>query len=330
MRSAKELLIATRPYAHEQPWRSWWYLASTLAVYIVLCSLAASSLILPARISASFLAGLTLVRLFILFHDQQHGTIFRGSRLARGVMWVFGLLTLNPPSVWKSSHDHHHRNNSRDLSPNIGSFPLMTVEGYANASTLTRLAYRFSRHPLTMLMGYVTVFALGMCGMRLLANPRRHYDAALSLISHFGIVWLLSDDLLRMLLVWVLPFFIASGLGAYLFFVQHNCPGIRLKLEGQWNYVFSALKSSSYCQMSPLMHWFTGNIGYHHVHHLNAKIPFYRLPEAMGAIEELQCPPTTSFALSEVLACLRMKLWDPETGELVYWEPMRLRKAVAA
>ncbi len=319
MRTPKELLQATRPYAQEQRWRSWWHLWSTLAVLFVL--LPATTLDFPwyVRLLCSVGGGLTLVRLFIIFHDQQHGSILRNSRLADWMMLAFGLLTLNPTSVWRRSHDHHHRHNSKDLSPNIGSFPLMTVAGYRRATFWQRMGYRFSRHPLTIALGYFTVFGGSMCILPLMRNPRRHFDAALSIVCHFGLAALLFRELDDFVLAWLLPFIIGSGLGAYLFFVQHNFPGVRLQLEGQWNYVFSAMHSSSYTAMGPVMSWFTGNIGYHHVHHLNAKIPFYRLPEAMAGIPELQSPTTTSLHPRDVLACLRLKLWDEDSETLVNW-----------
>lgn len=282
-------------------------------------TIARSDFLLWTRISASFLAGLTLVRLFILFHDQQHGTIFRRSAIGSWVMQAIGLLMLNPPSVWKASHDQHHRHNSGEFTPNVGSFPLMTIEDYAKSTRLIRFSYWISRHPLTIALGYITVFMIWMCGSRLLVNPLRHFDAAVSLVLHFGLAWWMFNDVSSLFLGWIFPFFIASGLGTYLFFVQHNFPGVQLQVGDQWNYVFSALHSSSYLRMGRVMNWFTGNIGYHHVHHLNAKIPFYRLPEAMAGIEELQCPRTTTLALSDVIACLRLKLWDPINQKLVFW-----------
>jgi omega-6 fatty acid desaturase (delta-12 desaturase) len=115
----------------------------------------------------------------------------------------------------------------------------------------------------------------------------------------------------------VIPFTIASAMGAYLFYAQHNFPGVQFRSREEWNYVFAALQSSSYIRMSRLMSWFTGNIGYHHVHHLNALIPFYRLPEAMAALEELQTPLTTSLRPRDVFNCLRLKLWETDTDTLV-------------
>jgi omega-6 fatty acid desaturase (delta-12 desaturase) len=120
-------------------------------------------------------------------------------------------------------------------------------------------------------------------------------------------------------------FFCAQGfpaalslcLGAYLFYAQHNFPAAQLKDRRQWDYHFAAMKSSSMFDMSAPLHWFTGNIGYHHIHHLNHRIPFYRLPEAMKALPELQSPGRTSWAIRDVVGCLRVALWDPEQQKLV-------------
>jgi hypothetical protein len=108
-----------------------------------------------------------------------------------------------------------------------------------------------------------------------------------------------------------------------LFYAQHNFPGARFPNRAGWDYVAAALDSSSYLRMNPVMHWLTGNIGYHHVHHLNARIPFYRLPEAMAGIEELQSPGTTSLHPCDIYRCLRLKLWDPERERLVSFQEHR-------
>jgi omega-6 fatty acid desaturase (delta-12 desaturase) len=102
-----------------------------------------------------------------------------------------------------------------------------------------------------------------------------------------------------------------------LFYAQHNFPGIDVQPRQSWSYVAAALGSSSYMRMGRLMKFVTGNIGFHHVHHLNPSIPFYRLPAAMHAIPELQTPHTTSLSLRDVRACLSLKLWDPQRSVMV-------------
>src|SRR5262249_36067991 len=114
MRTKSELVRATKPYAREQRWRSWWHLGSTLAVLGgLLAAVCVTELPLWVRVPCSVLTGLVLVRLFIIYHDYQHGTILRGSLLAGGLMRLYGLVTLNPPSIWNRSHNHHHKNNAK-------------------------------------------------------------------------------------------------------------------------------------------------------------------------------------------------------------------------
>ena len=315
---AKELLLASKRFAHEQRWRSWWHLGSTLVVFAALIAVTATTWALPLRVLSSVVAGLVLVRIFILYHDFQHGSILARSPLATAMMWLYGLLALNPPSIWKRSHDHHHRNNSKMFGASIGSYPVMTTEAYAQASRWQRFAYAASRHPITIGAGYFTIFMYGMCLRPFLLNPLRHFDALLSLVVHLGLVAYLATigpDIA--LLSVVLPTAIAATLGAYLFYAQHNYPTVKIRDRSQWSYVDAALNASSYIVMSPWMHWFTGNIGYHHVHHLNARIPFYRLPEAMAALPSLQSPGITTLLPSDIWACFRLKLWDRRQDRLI-------------
>ena len=225
---------------------------------------------------------------------------------------------------WRRSHDHHHRNTGRTYGASIGSYAIMTCAAYAGASRGARFAYAASRHPLTIACAYVTVFAYGMCLRSWLVDRSRHRDSAVSLVLHTALLVSLAwiDPALMLFLV-VLPMTIACALGGYLFYAQHNFPAARIYAREEWDYVDAAVHSSSYIRMGSIMHWFTGNIGYHHVHHLNARIPFYRLPEAMAGIEELQRPGETTLRPRDVLACLRLKLWDVEQGQLVGFMPAR-------
>ncbi len=319
MRTSRQLLLDSRAFAKEHRLTSWWVLLSTLVAFIAAEVIAASDLSLWARIPASIIAGLLIVRLFILYHDYEHGTILKKSRFAWAFMKLYGLLTLNPPSIWKRSHDHHHKHNAKLFGASIGSFPVMTVEAYMKATPWQRFAYAMTRHPITLALGYLTVFLYGMCIRSLMVNPRMHWDSAVSFVLHVGLsvalIWFGGWDIY--LLCMLLPVMLAAAMGAYLFYAQHNFPGVRLRVSAEWDYVGAALEASSYCHMSPVMAWFTGNIGYHHVHHLNHHIPFYRLPEAMAAFEELQTPKRTTLLPWDIYRCLRLKLWDMESESLV-------------
>jgi omega-6 fatty acid desaturase (delta-12 desaturase) len=270
------------------------------------------------RIVCSIVAGLISVRLFIIYHDFQHWAILKKAPLAKVLMSIFGAWILTPPSIWRRSHNYHHKHNAKIYGASIGSYPVMTVQDYAKATPKDRKRYLRARSTLTILLGYYSMFLKGMCYRSLKVNPRMHWDSAAILVFHVAsIVGFAFAGWDILLLTLMLPLFIVHAMGAYLFYAQHNYPDVQLRSRQSWAFVFAATHSSSYMKMSKVMHWFTGNIGYHHVHHLNARIPFYRLPEAMAAIPELQNPGTTSWKLRDIGACLKLKLWDTETNRMV-------------
>lgn len=320
-RERKELLIASREFASEKRRVSWWCLWSTLLVYAVLVAAAVSELPWLVRITCSLASACLHVRLFVIYHDFQHGAILRNSKLAKILMTIYGLITLNPPSVWSRSHDHHHAHNSRSYGVNIGSYPLLTTTAYSELSSMEKFTYGFARHPLTMALGYFTVFLWGMTIRPFLQNPVRHWDALAAVVVHVSLLsWMAFHGLDVMLLGLGVPLLIASCVGAYLFYAQHNFPAAKLRRGSEWSHVDAALTSSSFIPMGTVMTWMTGNIGYHHVHHLNARIPFYRLPEAMNALVELQSPGTTTLSWPDIRACLRLKLWDVGSNKLVGYD----------
>ncbi len=319
MRNPKELLVASKAFTSETKWISWWHLLTAMACYAISLVIASSDFFpMFVRIVSSCVSGLVIVRLFIIYHDYNHGAILRKSWIAASILKLYGLLVLSPSSVWSHSHDHHHKHNSRSSGSNTGSYPLMTRDEYRNADRWKRFGYAVSRHPITVFSGYLTVFLYGMAIRSFFLHPKKHFDAGVAVVLHVALLtfcWMQGWDIL--LLGMLIPLTIACGLGAYLFYAQHNFPTCQLHRREDWHYVVAALKSSSYIRMSNLMHWFTGNVGYHHVHHLNAKIPFYRLPEAMAAMEELQTPGTTSLHPRDILACFRLKVWDTDRGHFI-------------
>ena len=234
-------------------------------------------------------------------------------------MTVFGIYILAPPSIWKRSHDYHHKHNSKLFSASIGSFPIMTKEKFMNASKSERVGYLAIRHPLTILSAYLSMFIVGMCLGSFLSSYKKHFDSAISLVIHFAIAFLLFwfGGVQTLLLSLVIPLSIAFAIGAYLFYAQHNFPGVRFRENIEWSYEHAALESSSFMKMSPIMHWFTGNIGYHHIHHMNARIPFYRLPEVMNKIPELQTAKTTSWHPRDIIGCFKLKVWDAKINKMI-------------
>lgn len=327
-RTGRELLIASRKYAIEDRATSWWHLWTTLVTMIALVVIASANLPWFVCLTASVFAGLVMVRMFIVYHDYMHGAILRGSLLAKCLMHGYGLLILSPPNMWKHSHDDHHKNNCKSFGAELGAFPIMTTQAYAEATGWQRLGYRIVRNPIIIVFGYLTSFLWSTTLVHFLKNPARNYSAGLSILLHVGVAVLVGFYSVQALLLGlVLPMFIGSAIGTYLFYAQHNFPGMKRKESPEWDYVYAAICSSSYMKMSRIMHWFTGNIGYHHVHHLNAKIPFYRLPEAMAGLKELQSPTATSLSPIDIFRCLRLKLWDPKQERLLtFREASRLSR----
>ena len=317
------LVAVTRPFAVEDKKRSWFHIVETFSVLSAVIAAAAMAPWWPVRLAASVVAGLVIVRAFILAHDFHHGAILRKNRLAEAIFFVYGLLVLTPPRIWRESHNYHHANTAKIVGAQIGSFPVMTVEMWKRAPKNKRLLYAVARHPLTMAAGYITIFLLGMCLGSFLKKPRQYWDSALAIVLHLAIVgtvtWLFGFQMT--LFTVILPLVVACASGSYLFYAQHNFPDIDIQPRQTWSFQKAALESSSYMKTGPIMGWFTGHIGLHHIHHLNAAIPFYRLHETMAAIPELQLEPQTSLAPSDILACLRLKLWDPVAHEMVPFPP---------
>lgn len=319
MRTGKDLILATKPFAQDSTTKSWWCVLSTGALLFAAIAGTLWNIHPLGKIVCSVLAGLLILRFFVIYHDQQHHAILPKSRLAAALMNVFGILVLSPTTIWTSSHNHHHNHNSKLRGSHIGSFPVMTKEQLLKSPKSERAIYLFMRHPLTILFGYVFIFLHGMCVYPFLTKARRHWDCLVAFLVHVAIAITLNMTVgvQGWLLTQVIPHFIASAIGSYMFYAQHNFPGVTLKDAEGWTYEGAALESSSFMKTNPVTAWFTGNIGYHHIHHLNSRIPFYRLPETLRKIPELQSPKMTSLDPIAIYRCLRLKVWDVESQQMV-------------
>jgi omega-6 fatty acid desaturase (delta-12 desaturase) len=282
VRTDNELISATRPYAVDNMAKSWFCILSTSALWLAAIAGTLWNFNLAAKIVCSIFAGLLLLRLFVIYHDQQHHAILPRSRPAKFFMRVFGIFALSPNSIWQSSHNHHHKHNSKIMGSHIGSFPVMTKAHYLKAPRGTRFKYLFARHPLTIMFGYLFVFLIGMCVRPFLSRPREHLDCLVALLAHIGIgialvhffgwqAWLLAQ---------VIPHFITYAIGTYLFYAQHNFPGVSFFDKGGWTYEKAAMESSSYMKTTPR----DGLV--HRQHRLPSHPPFERadsiLPAAGG------------------------------------------------
>jgi len=315
----KALVEATRAFSAESSWQSWRHLIVAIAALAAGTAVAALAPLWPIRLLAAIVDGLIIVRLFIVYHDFMHGALLRGSRAAKAILSVYGMLVMAPPRVWKETHNYHHAHTAQIVGSHIGSFPVVTVEMWKKMKPADRLKYRIVRNPLTILFGYVPIFMIGMCINSLRKSVVRYWDSAAALLLNWSLTAILIWQLgfATAFFTFLLPLMVATATGGYLFYAQHNFPSMSLQPRHEWSYAKAALESSSFMPMGPVMRWFTGNIGFHHVHHLNPQIPFYRLPETMGAMPELQSPGATSLKPWDMWKCLQLKLWDPSQKKMV-------------
>ena len=330
LRIGRDLIKATNPYMENSVAVSWRHVGSTFALLAIALAGAGLAPVRPIQLLFSLLAALLMMRAFITYHDYMHRAILVRSRLAWILFRLYSALALTPPRSWKKSHNYHHSHVGQISVASIGAFPIMTTQMWQDSSIATRIGYRATRHPLAVLFGYVTIFLLNVTLLPLLQNPARNWDSLLALMGHAAIIavlWIVGG-FETAFFVLLLPMTIASALGSYLFFAQHSFKRMHILSEQDWTYYRAAMESSSYMRLNKLMQWFTGNIGFHHIHHLNVRIPFYRLPEVMDAFPELQSPVTTTLSLRDIKDCFRCCLWDEERQRVVsYREASRLAQS---
>lgn len=265
-----------------------------------------------------------LVRTFVVFHDCAHGSLFRSKRANRWIGSVLGLFVLSPFSRWRHDHAVHHATSGDLERRGVGDILTLTVAEYRTRSWRGRLGYRVIRNPLFM-FGLGPVIAM-MVGPRIptrAQRPRlRHSvigtDLAL-LVAIGGLCRLIGWQ--DFLLVWAPSAMLAGSVGIWLFYVQHQFEDAYWQGPEHWSYADAALHGSSHLKLPKLLQFFTGNIGLHHVHHLNARIPNYNLQRAHDENPIFDQVPTLS--LWQAARTVRLKLWDEDRGRLVTFAEAR-------
>jgi omega-6 fatty acid desaturase (delta-12 desaturase) len=209
----RELFEATRTFATEDLHKSRWYVTSTFVLTIAALTAAGLARPWPLRTVLSVLSALLLVRCFITYHDYMHGALLRGSRVAAAWFRCYAAFALTPMRSWAQSHNYHHGHVGQITEAGIGAFPIITTTMWRNSTKAERFRYRATRHPLVVLFGYVTIFAFSICLLPLLRDPRNHWDSAVSLLVHGGIIallWLLGGFELAFFAV-LLPLSLSSS-----------------------------------------------------------------------------------------------------------------------
>jgi omega-6 fatty acid desaturase (delta-12 desaturase) len=271
-------------------------------------------------------AGGMLLRLFLIQHDCGHGAFFPRRVANDWVGRVIGVLTLTPYDCWRHSHAIHHASTGNLDGRGFGDVDTLTIREFEARGAWGRFLYRLYRHP-------VVIFGLGPAYLFLLrhrlpiglmrAGSRFWVSAMATNLAAAVIAGLLIWQIgLGMFLLIQLPItLVASSIGVWLFYVQHQFEDTLWDRGEDWSFHEAALHGSSHFDLPPVLRWFTANIGVHHVHHLSSRIPYYRLPEVLRDKPELH--GISRLTLLDSFKSVKLVLWSEELRRLVSFKEAR-------
>jgi acyl-lipid omega-6 desaturase (Delta-12 desaturase) len=308
------------------PWRAAWQVLNSFVPYgllwfAMLRALAVSYwLMLPIAILA---AGF-LVRIFIIFHDCGHASFFKSRRANNLTGAIAGLLNLTPYRHWRWQHALHH-GTSGDLDKRgTGDIWTMTVREYVESSFWTRFAYRLARNPIVLLMIVpVYLFVIHYRFASSAAPSRERRSVGRTNLALLGVAALLSGliGFKAFIVIQITVLAFAGALGVWLFYVQHQFQGAYWARSAEWDYAAAALQGSSFYKLPKTLQWFTGNIGFHHIHHLSPRIPNYHLQQCHDADPFFTTiKPVTLLSSRRSLA---LRLWDEQRKMFVGFGHLR-------
>src|SRR5947207_1635720 len=331
---ADELIsIPTQPPADNAAWkeivrefqkpsraRAWWQIINTLIPYAAIWYLIYLSrsiswwLVLPLAV----LAGMFLVRVFIIFHDCGHGSYFKSRNTNEVLGFITGLLTFTPFYQWRYDHAIHHATSGHLDKRGTGDLWTLTVEEYLASSRLRRFAYRLARNPIVLfVIAPLVVLLVKQRFPTPNASKRERHSVYWMDFAILGMVAGLSFvfGVVPYIFIQLAMLAVAGSAGFWLFYVQHQFEGVYWERAEQWDYAAAALKGSSFYKLPKIIQWFTGNIGYHHIHHLSARIPNYNLERCHK--QHLMFQGVKPITLLSSLKSLNFRLWDEKLKKLV-------------
>jgi omega-6 fatty acid desaturase (delta-12 desaturase) len=306
--------------------RAVWQLVNTLVPYATLwylmyLSLSVSWWLIPPL---AVLAGAFLVRVFIIFHDCGHGSFFKSRRANDTVGFITGMLTLTPYYHWRWEHSVHHASAGDLDKRGIGDVWTMTVQEYLESSRWKRFAYRLARNPIILFgIGPLYLFLIHQRIPSTQANPREResvqwMNLAL-LVMAVTLSWIYG--LKEYLFIQVMVMAVGGGAGVWLFYVQHQFDGVYWERGEEWDYTAAGLQGSSFYKLPKILQWFSGNIGFHHIHHLSSRIPNYNLERCHRAHPIFnEVKPLTLFSSFKSFS---LRLWDENRKKLVGYSHLR-------
>jgi omega-6 fatty acid desaturase (delta-12 desaturase) len=307
-----------------------WQILNTLVPYFVLWVLMVGMVRQGysywMTLGVSVLAAVLLIRIFIIFHDCGHGSFFASRRANRVLGYVSGILTFTPYEDWRHAHAAHHATTGDLDRRGMGDVWTLTVQEYAAAPRLKRLAYRFIRNRFVIL-GVVPA------GLSLLTNrfphkgagKRERYSVMFTNVAIVAVIGVASVTIgIGTYLAIQLPIMLIAGtIGVWLFYIQHQYEGVYWARHQAWDPTRAALEGSSYYRLPKVLQWITGNIGLHHIHHFRPRIPNYNLQACYDGEPVFQAVKPLTIRRS--LKSLRMNLWDEAAQELVSFRSTKRR-----
>jgi omega-6 fatty acid desaturase (delta-12 desaturase) len=324
--SHENLRKTIAPYEKARLKRSVWQLVNTIVPFIALWYLAYLSLSVSYLLALPFMvvASGFLIRIFIICHDCCHRSFFK-SRLANEIVGtITGILTSVPYHQWRHTHSVHHATSSNLDKRGMGDVWTLTVDEYLSSSPLRRLIYRIYRHPITMFgIGPIFIFLVDYRFNRKKAGIRERINTYITNVGIFGgaalLCWLVGWQNFAMLQGPI--FFLSGATGIWLFYVQHQFENSYFENDEEWSYVQAAMDGSSFYKLPKILQWITGNIGFHHIHHLSPRVPNYNLQEVHHNNPILQKVGTITLLSS--LRSLRFRVWNEKTKEFMSFKDLR-------
>jgi len=306
--------------------RATWQILNTVVPYIVLWVAMWFTVQISwwLTIPLMILAGGLLVRMFIIFHDCGHGSFFRSQRANHILGVITGVFTFTPYFHWRWEHNIHHASSGDLDRRGTGDIWTLTVQEYLEASRWKRFSYRLARNPLILFVLAPLFLFLVLERIPSGKAPMRErlsvYLTNLALgTMAAGLIWLFG--LKAYLIIQISVIMVAGSAGVWMFYVQHQFEGVYWERNEEWDYVKAALQGSSFYKLPKVLQWFSGNIGFHHIHHLSPRIPNYNLEKCHKAEPLFQTvKPITFFASFKSFT---FRLWDEQCHRLVGYGHLR-------
>lgn len=313
--------------------RSIFEISLTLFLFLFLTTLAYIIFLSNVYIAATLIIPLALiqVRLFILQHDLGHKTLFKATTTNSIIGILLSIFTAVPYFYWRKCHAIHHATANNVHQQGLGSLDILTVDKYLTLKPINKVMYHLYRNPgfLLLIISWIYFYFYNRIPSPQ-ANKHHsinrsdkasiYYTNVLVAAYLFTIIYFLGWKYFVIILVPI--YFIAAVLGMLLFYIQHNFPDSYMETKGTWNATKVAMLGSSYFKLPKILAWFTGNIGYHHIHHLVPTIPFYKFPSLYRNYAELQTAAT--FKIRDIFNLFKYKLLDEKSSKIITWKEFKL------